>query len=243
MHQPQIVLLHGVTMNGTSIVRTLGPIVPALEQAGFELVAPNAPFVMRPDALDSLLKFLKSRWAEHGQDPAATFQEGLFWADGDHRDWFDSRTEPDGRRIYDGLDQSLQAIEDAVAAERVVGLIGFSQGGAMGAVVTALALRGEGPLAGRLRFSCLLNTFLPKFDEPALGLWPTQGGCRVLLTAGGRDPLFTGAASLRDLEQAFAACEPESRVFPELAHDVLRTEDFAAELVALATSVAPLRRD
>ena len=216
---PTIVVLHGITMSGASMLRALGPLREGLEAAGFALVAPNGGHRLSAPELTALSEWMAGRYREQGQ-ATSDFADGRFWDAGEHYDWFQSSTEPSTRKkTYAALERSLDAVAAAMRERNVVGVLGFSQGAAMATVVGALASSGDARFSG-VRWGMFLSGFKPVFDAPNLFAYPA-GPLPRLLAIGARDPIFPGNADyLTSVSRAFAGGAEQLIVVPDLGHAV-----------------------
>ena len=233
--KPTLLALHGITMSGASILRELGPVRPALEAAGFEVAAPDAPRVMAPGEVEAMVRRGAAAYAARGQSAQESFCEGVFW-EGERRDWFGGLVDPaTGLRRYAALEASLDALRGAAQGRRVVGLLGFSQGCAMAALAAGLARAGELPFGETLRFGVFLAGFKPEFDQPALAPWPVPD-LPALFAVGAEDAIFPDPQTLRDLAREFEA--PEVHVIPGLAHRVPTSPEWVERITAFAAAHA-----
>lgn len=216
---PTILVLHGITMNGASMLRTLGPLGSRLEALGFALLAPTAPHRLDAAELDSLVSWMGGRYSAAGQDLTDTFNASKFWEPGEHYDWLQSNTDAaTGQKTYQALAQSIASLAAAINGRHVVGVLGFSQGCAMAIVLAALAA--ANPRFAGLRFGILLSGFKPVFDTPTPIAYPI-GPFPRLLAIGDRDPIFPGTADyLASLSAAFSGGAEDRFVVPGLSHDV-----------------------
>jgi predicted esterase len=216
-----ILVLHGITMSGASMRRTLGPLGQRLEALGFTLIAPNGAHAMSEAELRELDAWMSRRYRDAGQRTEDDFSDGRFWNPGEHYDWFAANTDKStGKKTYHALERSLDAIADAVRGASLAGVLGFSQGAAMAIIVSALALAGDTRFAG-LRFGLFLSGFKPVFDQPKLFEYPLVGAFSRLFAIGGEDPIFPGNAEyLRAMSEAFAGPADELMVVPTLGHDI-----------------------
>lgn len=232
VNTPTILVVHGVTMSGTSMLGLLGPIADRLRAAGFELVAPNAGKEMNADNLAGLVEWLRSVYATHGQDVDDAFCDGVFW-DGTHHDWFDAETDRGtGEKHYRALESSLESIRAATAGCHVVGVLGFSQGCAMAALATGLAKRGQLPFGDSLRFGIYLSGFKAEFQRPAVTAWPVPD-VKGLFITGSEDAIFPDPAGIRALAAEFT--EPEVHVVEGLTHTVPTTPEWVDRIVEFAS--------
>lgn len=239
MPEPRsLLVLHGITMSGTSMVRTLGPLGVELQRLGFGLVAPNAAHRLEAAELSSLMAWMGGRYREQGQDIDADFTDGRFWDAGEHYDWFQSNTDTkSGKKTYQALLQSLDGVANAIRDEPVVGVIGFSQGAAMAMVLASLAARGDQRFA-KLRFGMFLSGFKPEFDVPPVIAYPI-GPFRRLLVIGDRDPIFPGnAAYLASISESFSGGEAERIVVPGLGHALPTSPELVERLAGFAATSA-----
>lgn len=238
MSSPAILVLHGITMNGASMLRNLGDLGEALQRSGFELVAPDGAKSMTREEALGLARSLAGAYQKAGQDVFDWFAEGGFWDDDRHFDWLDSFTsEPDGKKAYRALDASLEAIAAFMNGCDVRGVLGFSQGCVLAAIVSALGRRGELPGGDQLRFGIYMSGFLPVFDEPARDLWPVPGDFSSRFVIGGQDPMFVhGRETIEQLAAQFPASDREVIVDPRLGHEVPNDPGVVANLVECARS-------
>lgn len=218
---PAVLVIHGITMSGPSMLRLLGPIADALRLQGLELVAPNAGVRLGDDAMKGLLGWLDKTYAARGQQATDFFNPDVFWeaeGSGAHYDWFASST-VNGQRIYAGLEPGLANIREAIAGKEIVGVVGFSQGCAMAGLVAGLAKAGHLPFGDSLRFAVLLSGFKPEFDEPAFdpSPWPVRD-LPALFAWGREDPVFPDEATIRKLAAEFT--DPEVHIIDDLSHTV-----------------------
>jgi len=219
--QKAIVVLHGITMSGSSMLRTLGPLGARLTELGFELVAPNAAHRLAPDELAELVTMFEERYSRRRTHAADWFSAGRFWDSGEHFDWFAASTDSGtGTKTYRALTASLAVLGDAVRDRNVVGLLGFSQGAAMATIVAALASRGDPRFEG-LRFGIFVSGFKPVFTAPDPPAYPVPTTLARLYVAGGRDPIFPGTEEyLASLGAAFEGGSEERLLIAGLSHEV-----------------------
>jgi predicted esterase len=229
-----ILVLHGITMSGAAVLRTLGPLRLRLEALGFELVAPNAGHRLSGDELTALSNWMAGRYRELGQSYADDFSDGRFWDAGEHYDWFQANTDAQtGKKTYHALERSLDLVAASIRDRDVVGVLGFSQGAAMATVVAARAVQGDARFAS-IRWGMFLSGFKPVFDEPALISYPA-GKLPRLLAIGERDPIFPGnAAYLAAVSRAFEGGEQELVVVPGLGHEVSQDPEIVERLASFA---------
>jgi predicted esterase len=229
-----ILVLHGITMSGAAVLRTLGPLGERLETLGFELVAPNAAHRLSGEELTALSDWMANRYRELGQSYADNFSDGRFWDAGEHYDWFQANTDvATGKKTYHALERSLGVVAGALRERDVVGVLGFSQGAAMAIVVAALACQGDTRFSA-IRWGMFLSAFKPMFDEPRLLRYPA-GPLPRLLAIGERDPIFPGNASyLSSVSRAFEGGEEELVVVPGLGHEVSADPNFVERLANFA---------
>ena len=232
--QRGILVLHGITMSGPSVLRTLGPLRTRLEALGFELVAPNAAHRLTGEDLTSLSEWMANRYREMGQSYADDFADGRFWDAGEHYDWFRSNTDQTtGKKTYHAVEQSLEVVAAALRERPVVGVLGFSQGAAMATVVAARACQGDARFAS-IRWGMFLSGFKPQFDEPKIISYPA-GPLPRLFAVGDRDPIFPGNATyLASLSRAFEGGEEELVIVPGLGHEVSQDPAVVERLASFA---------
>ncbi|MCB9678275.1 MAG: hypothetical protein H6737_24450 [Alphaproteobacteria bacterium] len=215
----KLLAVHGITMTGPSLRAHLGAVRDGLEAAGFELITPTAPHALSEAAMAGQQRWVTTRYAEHGQDAAASFRDGVFWDGSGHfGDWLVGRDGPNGR-IYAGLEDGLATIAAAVEGQDVVGVLGFSQGAAMASIVLGRMLRGALPGRETLRFGVLMSGFRPSFAEPALDVFPVPP-LPVCILHGRRDPIFPDAdATVAELASGFGG-PVTTRILDDLGHVV-----------------------
>ncbi len=231
--KPTILVLHGVTMSGRSMLALLGPIADSLRAAGFELVAPDAAGRMSKEQVAGLVSWARSTYAKVGQDADAAFCEGVFWQGGEHGDWFDAVTDPaSGEKTYRALAPSLERVRAATSGRRVVGVLGFSQGCAMAAVVSGAAKRGALPFGDTLRFGVYVAGFKPAFARPEIELWPVPD-VAGLFAAGTADAIFSDPEGIRALAREFT--DPEVHIVEGLQHTMPVSAEWVERITAFAT--------
>ncbi|HEU4579434.1 MAG TPA: hypothetical protein VFS67_14330 [Polyangiaceae bacterium] len=163
--------LHGFTMNGASLRRLLGALEPRLAEH-VELSFPDAPHTASEASVAQLLRRM-------GGSPSPP----------PNLEWWNSGE--DGRQ-YRGWAETRARLSAELQQRPAVGLLGFSQGAAVAAALSAVAQRGSLPSLG---FVVLVGGFppraaelLPLFEEPltipSLHIW------------GEADPLAKHAALL-----------------------------------------------
>jgi len=228
-----ILVLHGITMSGASMLRTLGPLGTRLSELGFELLAPNAAHRMPSHEIAELRAGLEPLFAKQRSDIADWFSVGRFWDEGEHFDWLASTTDASaGTKTYRALDASLATIADAARSKNVVGVLGFSQGAAMATIVVARAAQGD-PRFAMLRFAVFLSGFKPVFTAPEPPVYPVRTTLARLFVAGDRDPIFPGTAEyVASLGAAFEGGSAEQLLIEGLGHDVPSDPDDIERMVA-----------
>lgn len=233
-----ILVLHGITMNGSSMLRTLGPLGEALQSAGFDLIAPDGGRSMTRAEADDFVDSIAGAYEQKGLDARDWFTEGRFWDGEHHHDWLDPVTDQaTGRKTYRAFDASIAAVEAATRDHDVVGILGFSQGCLWGSIVTALALRGELAFGDELRFGIYMSGFLPEFDEPSRETWPVPGRFESRFVIGDRDPMFPdGEGTIGPLAQQFPAEGRQVIIAQGLHHDVSDDPELVDQLARFAQS-------
>jgi pimeloyl-ACP methyl ester carboxylesterase len=163
--------LHGFTMNGASLRGMLGTLEPQLAEH-VDLRFPDAPHAASEASVANLLRRM-------GGSPSPP----------PNLEWWNSSD--DGRQ-YQGWAETRAQLSAELQQRPAVGLLGFSQGAAVAAALSAVAQRGSLPSLG---FVVLVGGFppraaelLPFFEEPlttpSLHVW------------GEADPLAKHAALL-----------------------------------------------
>jgi pimeloyl-ACP methyl ester carboxylesterase len=233
-----VLALHGITMTGASMLRTLGPLRHALEEQGFTLIAPTAPHRMSDVDVADLLAWLGPLYQKAGQNADDSYTAGKFWDAGEHYDWFQSNTDKtSGEKTYHALEKSLDSLAAVMRERPVVGMIGFSQGAAMAMVLAGLAARGDARFSS-IRFGLFLSGFKPVFQEPRLSLYPAGSLARAIVV-GESDPIFpNGASCLASQAQAFEGGAEELVLVPGIGHDVPSNPELVERLARFARSAA-----
>jgi pimeloyl-ACP methyl ester carboxylesterase len=163
--------LHGFTMNGLALRRMLGALEPRLAEH-VELSFADAPHAASEASVTNLVRRM-------GGSPSPP----------PNLEWWNSSE--DGRQ-YQGWAETRAQLSALLQQRPSVGLLGFSQGAAVAAALSAVAQRGSMPSLG---FVVLIGGFppraaelLPLFEEPltmpSLHIW------------GEADPLAKHAALL-----------------------------------------------
>ncbi|MGC4094317.1 MAG: alpha/beta fold hydrolase [Polyangiaceae bacterium] len=196
-----ILVLHGYTMNGSigaSAERLLQPL-----GARLRVVAPDAPLECSEEAVS---RFYQGT--------------GLQRAQGPYRTWW--RANEDNSR-YEGWPETLASLRAQMREHAPVGVLGFSQGAMVAALIAALSARGELPalrfailVAGRLpRARELEPLFIEPIELPSLHVW------------GERDAFSVSSAP--ELMERFA--ERTRRSFSWPAGHTLPTRGVAAQAI------------
>lgn len=223
-------------MNGVSMLRSLGPLGNALEAVGFRLIAPDGGRAMAHAEAAGFVDSFSGAYKNKGQDVSEWFVDGKFWDSENHFDWLDTNTdEISGKKVYRAFDSSVTSIKSATIDCDVRGVLGFSQGCVWGAIVTALAQRGELAFGNTLKFGIYMSGFLPTFDEPEKNLWPIKDDFLSRFVIGDQDPLFTDASgSIEPLAEKFPADGREVVIVPGLGHWVTEEPELVEKLVKFA---------
>jgi pimeloyl-ACP methyl ester carboxylesterase len=217
-----VLVLHGITMSGESMLRTLGPLRTSLEARNLTLVAPNAGHRMSPEEVSSTASWTLDIFEKAGQDAREWFRDGKFWIGEEHYDWFRSNTDKaTGEKTYEAVEQSLDAVARAIRGRNVSGVLGFSQGSAMAILVAARALAGDVRFES-IRWGVFLTGFKPVFDHPRVVAYPAPAkNFAALFVIGDRDPIFPGGSKhLASMARAFDGGTQELLLIPGLGHDV-----------------------
>ncbi|MCA9638933.1 MAG: hypothetical protein KC420_23055, partial [Myxococcales bacterium] len=180
---------------------------------------------MSTEQVAGLVSWARTAYAKREQDADAAFCEGVFWEGAEHFDWFDARTGANGEKTFAGLEASLASVRAATEGHRVVGILGFSQGCAMAALASGLAVHGQLPFGDTLRFGVYIGGFKPAFDHPAVEAWPV-GGVAAMLIAGTDDAIFPDPAGIEALAREFS--EPELHIVEGLQHTVPRSPEWVS---------------
>ena len=215
-----ILVLHGITMSGASMRRTLGPVGQRLEALGYELVAPNGGHRLGEGELSVSMKWMSGVYEKRGQSAGDYFRNGRFWDAGEHYDWFDLATDASGRKTYRALERSLDSVAAATQGRHISGVLGFSQGAGMAMLLLARAAEGD-PRFQYPDWAIFLSGFKPVFDQPHGVRYPIAGRLSALFVIGEHDPIFPGSETyLMSLGDAFAQAQSEYLLLPAFGHDV-----------------------
>ena len=238
--EPSILVLHGITMCGASMLRTLGPLGKRLEALGFSLIAPNGGHRMSPAEVNELVTWVGRFYTKFKQSVGDAFSDTRFWDAGEHYDWLSSATDSaSGKKTYHALEASLDAIGAAVRGRRIAGVIGFSQGAAMAIALADRAQRGDARFSG-LGWGVFISGFKPVFDEPAPVTYPIGGAFPSLFVIGERDPIFPGTREyLTSMSEAFDGRARELLLVPGLGHDVPSSEEHVEQIVEFVVKGRP----
>lgn len=234
--RPTVLVLHGITMNGTSMLRVLGPLAEALEREGYDLVAPDGGRRMTRAEADGFVDSVARAYERRESDAREWFADGRFWDGENHFDWLDPFTDDDsGAKTYRAFEASVASVREATDGLDVRGIVGFSQGCVWGSIVTALAQSGELPFGDSLRFGIYMSGFLPVFDEPKRDLWPIRRDFASRFVIGDRDPLFPEPGeTIGALAERFPGEDRGVVVSPGLGHEVTRDPALIRRLGAFA---------
>jgi predicted esterase len=138
-----LLALHGFTMNGAGLRRLMSGLEARLSES-VDLIFPNAPNVVSEPSVAELERRMA---VPRGAPP--------------HLQWWNAS---DDGRAYQGWDNSLALLREALERHPGAGVLGFSQGAAAAAAVAALACRG---LLPPVRFAVLVAGFTPRSEELA----------------------------------------------------------------------------
>lgn len=156
-----LLALHGFTMNGAGLRRLLINLENRLS-AHVDLIFSNAP---NEASEASVAGLEQAMGVPRGAPP--------------HLQWWSAS---DDGRAYQGWDNSVAVLREALERHPGAGVLGFSQGAAVAAAVAALSSRG---LLPPLRFAVLVAGFTPRSAElaplfagaplevPSLHVWGT----------------------------------------------------------------------
>lgn len=232
-----ILVLHGMTMSGASMVRCLGPLASELEQAGFELLAPDAPHQLAEQEVQSFLSWAGPLYERQGRDVKRAFKNGVFWQEGRLYDWLRVETDPaTGVVTYHALEKTLDELASLTRERDVVGVIGFSQGAILATLLEALGAQGDERFGPR-KFGLYLAGSPPRVQKPLAARYPILSTMPRMLVMGGRDPFFDGEASLEKWAGAFAG--QSTLVYdPMLGHAVPSQPESVARLMDFVTTHA-----
>lgn len=157
----RILALHGMTLNGATMRRQMGPLRPRLEElADVEWL--DAPQFCPPDSVQRHY----SAW-------------GMPIPDGPHLRWWDASS--DGH-VYAGWNETLRFIEARLLDGEPPVLFGFSQGAVAAAAVALFSTRELlPPIAGAVlvagfvpRAEEITRHFTAPLDVPSLHVWGTE---------------------------------------------------------------------
>ena len=74
-----VLVLHGITMSGPSILQHLGPVADAIRAQGLDLIAPTAARKIDDAEMERLLSWVGDAYEKRGQRALDVFTEGVFW--------------------------------------------------------------------------------------------------------------------------------------------------------------------
>ena len=220
------------------MLRNLGALGDALKELGFNLIAPDGGHTMTHSNATEFVQLLSGPYKDKGLDVNEWFTDGKLWDADTYYDWLDSTTdEATGKKTYRAFDTSINSINTAASGHDVRGVLGFSQGCVWGAIVTALALKGELSFGNTLRFGVYMSGFLPTFDEPVKDLWPIECDFQSRFIIGDADPMFPDAkGTIESLAAQFPAQGREVIVVPGLSHQVTQDPALIQNLAYFAKS-------
>lgn len=158
MTKTTLIALHGFTQNGATMRTVLAPLMARLP-GEIELRCPDGPVACSAPSVDRM------RTAMGGARQPAPY-----------RSWWDAT--PDGR-VYRDWELGRELIRGELERAPGAGVLGFSQGGILAAVVAALSARGELPairfaimIAGRApRAEVMQPWFAQPIAVPSLHVW------------------------------------------------------------------------
>jgi predicted esterase len=254
-----VLVLHGMVMSGASMLSKLGPLRSALEECGLSLVAPNGAHEISAEDISGLRRWARARAADRrhaaaenaGQTEVAAAPSEELCEDEENDgleeteltpdltvfDWFRSQTDPGTKRkTYHSLEASLRALDDAITGQRVVGMIGFSQGAALAVILASLAAAGDRRFDA-LRFGVFIGGFKPTFDTPTPPAYPIASTLSRLYVIGQDDPIFPGGeVALRELATAFEGGTEKLLCVKGLGHAIPRDSATVAEILNFVRS-------
>jgi pimeloyl-ACP methyl ester carboxylesterase len=168
-----LIALHGFTQNGTMLRSALTPLMARLPPE-LELRCPDGPVACSAPSVERMHAAL-----------------GGVRMPAPYRSWWDAT--PDGR-VYRDWELGRELILAELQRAPVAGVLGFSQGGNLAAIVAALSARGELPavrcaimIAGRApRAELMQPWFAEPIAVPSLHIWgerdvQTAPGSRALV--------------------------------------------------------------
>lgn len=214
-----ILVLHGMTMSGATVVRSLGPLASELEQAGYELLAPDGGHKLTEQELNEFLGWVAPLYEKRGRAMNRMFKHGAFWDEGSYYDWLSVETDEEtGGKIYHALHRSLDELSKATEGRSVVGVVGFSQGAILATLLEALGAQGEQSFL-KPKFGIYIAGSRPGVKKPVQVRYPIRSSLARLLMVGGKDPFFDGEESLHKWAAAFEG-ESELLFVPDVGHEV-----------------------
>lgn len=176
----RILCLHGRGATASGFMTDLAPLEVEAAKQGFELVAIDA---VRPSPRRLYQPTLPCR---PDQLPDDCLRHGpllLLQPSGTNSWW----TYPSGERSFSaskffGADESIRFVEDTLVQGEFAGLLGFSQGAMLAAVVVARAALGEGDAASTLQYGVICGAALPAPFEALLSRLQASGGSSSIPT-------------------------------------------------------------
>lgn len=167
-----LLALHGFTMNGPGLRHLLKDLEPRLPHVSW--VYPSAPHGASDESVAGVASLL-----------------GGFRPKPPNLEWWNAGT--DGT-AYRGWEESVSTLRVEAGRHESIGVLGFSQGAAVAALLAALAREGDFPA---LRFVVLIAGFLPRAPELA-SLFAPPLDLPSLHVFGKRDPFAKHAPPLAE---------------------------------------------
>lgn len=219
-------------MSGASMLRSLGSLVPALKDKGYEIIAPDGGHEMSEQDLEAFLAWASPVYPRSGRVIRDQFRQGASWKRHQHFDWLQSGPIADSKKKnYHGLEKSLLVLEKAIGQKTIDGVIGFSQGAVLATLLAALGARGDKRFP-QPKWGIYMGGFPPRVAEPVDIEFPFDAPFARLFVLGERDPVFKGGMDhLRKWAASFSGGTEEFFLAPT-GHDVPRDEASIARLLS-----------
>ncbi len=227
-----ILALHGMTMSGASMLRSMGSLVSALEDQGHDIIAPDGGHEMSEQDLEAFLAGVRPVYARSRRAMRDQSREGAFRKDHQHFDWLQSQPiVGSDKKHYHGLEKSLLVLDKAIGQKTIEGVIGFSQGAVLATLLAALGALGDERFP-HPNWGIYLGGFPPRVAAPVDLNFPFEAPFARLFVLGERDPIFKGGMThLRDWAKCFSGGSEEFYIAPT-GHDIPRDTESVTRLLS-----------
>jgi predicted esterase len=201
--KPVLLAFHGFTLNGELMRQRLEPFIQEWEPE-LDLVAPDAPHPCSPQTVEAMRQLMRGM-----ETPAP------------HLCWWNASSDAS---VYEGLDRTLLVVREEMERRAPIGVLGFSQGAMLAAVIAALSARSEVPA---IRFAVLIAGATPR-AKALQPLFERPIDVPSLHVYGDRD-LFAGANAAR-LAEHFDPSSRSVHIWP--GSHVIPTRGAAAQEIS-----------